>query len=843
MDSDVFDKFTKNARTVLIEAEKISKSKREQLSSGHILLAVVKIPGTLSRDILYEYAITAEQIELLSSLAPKKMGRVGAALHDESKKIISSAFDIAAKYGHFNVDTEHLLLAIVSDNTYQAYDLIAKTGVDPVVIKNQLENIFRDLSEMDKLIREQAVTRIQADSDRTQDFVEGEVTSEPALPPSPGIAPTRPKQNLLDFFGINLVEKAKKGEVDPVYGREDEISRAIRIILRRTKNNPIFIGEPGVGKTAIVEGLAKLIADGNVPHMLSGKKIIQLDLGLLVAGTMYRGQFEERLKRVIQEISKDKNIILFIDEIHSIVGTGSAEGSMDAANLLKPALAKGEVRLIGATTIEEYRKFIEKDPALERRLQMIMVREPSKKEAVKILEKIRALYEKHHRVKISDEAIAAAVTLSDRYQREKFLPDKAIDLIDEAASQKSIDLHNSSDAGKILKVREEIEKTILQKENLITQEKFEQAAKAKEEELRLKEKEAKLLKEKSQHSKAALVTEDDVAKIISQNTNIPIGNLQTSEKKRFVKIGAVLSQFIAGQENAIEQISKAIQINRSGIREQNKPIGSFIFLGPSGVGKTEVAKVLAEKFYMDKKSLIKIDMSEFMEKHNIAQLTGAPPGYVGYEDAGKLTEKVRRNPYSIILFDEIEKAHPEVFNILLQILDEGTLTDAKGKTVDFRNTIIIMTSNIGLEEYRSIKKIGFELTDASASEQDSLADILSEKLFDVFRPELINRIDKIVVFDPLSKANLKKIARIQLQKLAKRLEARNIHFEFSQSLVDILIMSCDDQALGARPLIREISEKIEGEISEKILSGQINDGDNLIATEKNGSIRITKAGK
>lgn len=843
MSSDVFDKFTKNARTVLVEAEKISKQSREQLASQHILLAIVKVPGTLSKDILNEYSITSEQIELLSSLESKRLTRVSATLHDESKQVISESFRIAANFGHFNVDTEHLLLAMVSNNSLKAYNLIAKTGVDPAVIKNQLTNIFRDLAEMDELIKEQAMTRFQAENNNNDEFMEGNIGNEHITPMPQGIRPQKPKQKLLEYFGINLVEKAKRGEVDPLQGRENEIIRAIRIILRRTKNNPIFVGEPGVGKTAIVEGLASLIAKGNVPEPLLKKKIVQLDLGLLVAGTMYRGQFEERLKKVVQEVREDKNTILFIDEIHSIVGTGSAEGSMDAANLLKPALAKGEIRLIGATTVDEYRKFIEKDPALERRLQMITVKEPTKSETIKILKEIREIYEKYHKIKISDEAIEAAVVLSDRYQRDKFLPDKAIDLIDEAASQKSIDVQGDNNQKKLRKIKEDIEKAILLKESLITQEKFEEAAKAKEEEVKLKEKERKILETKPRSSFLATINDEDIARIISQATNIPIGNIETSEAKRYLKVEEVLSKYIAGQEKAVKEISKAIKINRSGIREQNKPIGSFIFLGPSGVGKTEVAKVLAEKFYNDKKSLIKIDMSEFMERHTVSQLTGAPPGYVGYEDAGKLTEKVKRNPYSIILFDEIEKAHPEVFNILLQILDEGTLTDSKGKSIDFRNTIIIMTSNIGLEEYRSIKKIGFDLNDENMLKDESLTNILSEKLFDVFRPELINRIDKAVVFDTLSQRDLKKIALIQLGKLKERLLAKAITFTYSNSVADILIKSCNDQSFGARPLIREISEKIESQISEKVLSGELKSGETISVNNENDTIRFTKTGK
>lgn len=840
MNKDVFDKFTKNARTILIEAEKISGEQDEPLSSTHILLSITKVPGTLSRDILLEYSINYEQIQLLSSIEKVGSKNRAAIISDETKKIIGDAFKVAAEFSHYNIDTEHLLYAMVSDPSYRAYSLILKTGVNPTIIKNQLKSIFRDLADMDELIKEQAMSRFKLDEKETDEISENKFISDQPPMPSQGIRTNSAKQKLLEYFALDLVKKAKNGEIDPVYGRDIEINRAIRILLRRNKNNPIFVGEPGVGKTAIVEGLSRRIASGAVPEQLLSKRILQLDLGLLVAGTMYRGQFEERLKKVIQEVSADKNIVLFIDEIHSIVGTGSAEGSMDAANLLKPALSKGEIRLIGATTIDEYRKFIEKDPALERRLQMIMVREPSKEETIKILHEIKPLYEKHHQIKITDEAIEAAVIMSDKYQREKFLPDKAIDLIDEAAAEKNISSHSNKLQTPLNKIREQLEKTVLQKEELITEERFEEAARAKEEEIRLREREAKILSQIPQNNKSAYICEKDIARILSQATGIPSGNLEADEAKKFSKIEDILSEHIAGQGEAIHEIAKSLRRNRSGIREQNKPIGSFIFLGPSGVGKTEVARILAEHFYADSRSLIKIDMSEFMERHNVAQLTGAPPGYVGYEDAGKLTEKVRRNPYSIILFDEIEKAHPEVFNVLLQILDEGILTDSKGRAVDFKNTIIIMTSNIGLEEYKTIKKIGFDVSREDQGDQTPLKEVLSEKLFDVFRPELINRLDKVVVFDTLQEKDLIKIAGIQLSKLGKRLEGKGIKLSYSSTVLQALIKSCDDLTFGARPLIREIAERIESEISEMMLKRKVREGDSLKIDYQNDKYRFTK---
>jgi len=840
MNENVFGKFTKNAKTILAEAEKLAEERGEALSSTHILQCITHIKGTLARDILQEYSISSDEIEILNSVAgTKERARFGQQVLDEAKQVVIDSFKLAADFKHYNVDSEHILLSIVSNENCAGYKLINKIGVDPQIIKKQLQSIFKDLFEMDKLIKDQAVERFN--DPPAQPLFENE-ENHFANNQHEGLGALRTMGGSDKFFEeatIDLVKRAKMGQIDFVYGRDAEIKRCIRILMRRTKNNPVFIGESGVGKTAIVEGLAHKIANGKVPSELSQKKIISLDMGALIAGTIYRGQFEERLKKVLSHVKNNKDIIIFIDEVHSIVGTGSAEGSMDAANILKPALAKGEIRLIGATTTEEYRKFIEKDPALERRLQPIMVKEPEGPDAVKILKEIRPLYEKHHLVKISDDAIHASVELSQKYLKERYLPDKAIDLLDEASAEKKLSASFNLNDIKVKKLKAQIKKLEEQKEQLIVQEKFEAAAKIKEKEMQLKKKEGQLLNHSLEEKPKIIVEREDIANIVSQITGIPLGGIKTVELQKYKKIEEILKKNIAGQEEAIKELARVIKRNRSGIREQNKPIGSFIFLGPSGVGKTEIAKVLAEKFYLDKKSLIRFDMSEFSERHNVAQLTGAPPGYVGYEDAGKLTEKVRRNPYSILLFDEIEKAHFEVFNVLLQILDEGTLTDARGKTTDFKNTIVIMTSNIGLDEYKSIKKIGFKTDDDQKYKQ--IKGILSERVGEFLRPELINRIDKIIVFDTLSKNDLEKIALLNLEKLRKRLEEIQIDASFSKSVIVEILKTDFNAMFGARPMVREISEKIESQISELIISGDISKGDKVeIYIDKDGKLQHRK---
>ena len=816
MSDEIFNKLTRGSQKILKEAQRIAQSNSSPISTEYILLTIIEVPGTLSHDILREYDVNADQVRLAFSLDPKRFSRSSEKITRNAKQALKDAFRIAEEFGHYNIDTEHLLISLLSTSTFGSFKVIEKIGLDPLQIKNQLVNIFYDLGEMDEMIKRQT---IGPQPNRMEEFETGPDLPGP-VPPMPQMGPpaSYPRSKsakALDYFGTNLVEKARKGEIEPVIGRSTEMTRAIQMLLRKTKNNPVFIGDSGVGKTAIVEGLAQKIADKKVPHKLLGKKIYSLDMGLLIAGTMYRGQFEERLKKVLNEAKSDKDIIIFIDELHTIVGTGSAEGSLDAANLIKPALSKGELRLIGATTADEYRKNIEKDSALERRLQPILVRKPTVDETEQILQGIKSIYEKHHGLKIEKSALAAAAKLSEKYFRDRALPDKAIDLLDEAAASKVVSSPNAQ-SSEAKDISEKINRLTETKERLILEEKFEEAARAKQEETILREKE-----EKYQSKLNETVTDKDIARLVSSITGIPLGELIEEEAKRFLNLEAEISKYIVGQKEAIREISRALIRNRSGIRSQNRPIGSFIFMGPSGVGKTELARVLARHIYNRDSALIKIDMSEFMERHNLSRLTGSPPGYVGYEEAGRLTESVRKNPYSIILFDEIEKAHPEVFNIMLQILDEGKLTDATGREVDFRNTIVIMTSNIGLEEYKSISRVGFDLAEQNEEKISQLKGKVSEKIFQIFRPELINRIDKVIVFDPLLKDELYQIAQLKLDEISKRLKEQKIDVEFKSRLAKHLAQQKFDKAFGARPLIRYIEEKIEVFLSEKILAGKI----------------------
>lgn len=838
--SEIFDKFTKNARLVLTEAQKISQSLGSYITTESILLAITEIPGTLSHDILKEYSVNFDQVKMLISLENKQYsGRKKISEH--SRAVLKEAFRIASELGHYNVDCEHILIALLSNSDFGSYKFIQKVGVDPEHIRQQLLEIFRDLREMDDMIKHQTEPSAPSPVEPVP-----EISSEDAGPlasETPGQPFTSSffgkkktghiKKKAIDYFATDLVAKAKSGEIDPTWGREKEIERCIQILLRRTKNNPVFIGEPGVGKTAIAEGIATRIASGKVPEKLIDRKIYQLDLGLMVAGTMYRGQFEERLKKLIAEVKSDKRIILFIDELHSIVGAGSAEGSLDAANILKPALAKGEIRLIGATTDEEYRKYLEKDSALERRLQPILVSEPTVEETIEILRDLRTAYEKYHKIKITNEAIVAAANLSKKYITSRFLPDKAIDLMDEASSAKTIKVFGAGQSKKQLDLTRKLSEFNFEKERLIASEDFEGAAKIRDRELKIK-KELAQIKKGKKNSTDVKLTEKDIADLVSNITGIPSGDLSAEDTKKYLLLEKELSKYIAGQDKAIADLSRALRRNRSGIGREDKPIGSFIFLGPSGVGKTELARVLAKKIFLSEKALIKIDMSEFMEKHNISRLVGAPPGYIGFENAGKLTESVRLRPYSIVLFDEIEKAHPDVFNILLQIMDEGRLTDAKGKAVDFTNTIIIMTSNIGMDSYRKISKFGFSTEE---EEDDRLEAIIEKDLFDNFRPEFINRIDKIIIFKPLDKKGLSKIAQIQLSYLEERLNKLKIKMQYSQSVIKELLRGVDDKKFGARPLIKKITDLIEDKISDEIIANPKIKKIKIL-TNKSGKIQV-----
>ncbi|MBQ7661356.1 MAG: ATP-dependent Clp protease ATP-binding subunit, partial [Clostridia bacterium] len=643
-------------------------------------------------------------------------------------------------------------------------------------------------------------------------------------------------------YGRNLTALAKEGKIDPIIGRDDETERVIQILARRTKNNPCLIGEPGVGKTAVVEGLAQRIADGNVPEMLADKRIITLDISSMIAGAKYRGEFEERLKNVMQEVADKKDIILFIDEIHTLVGAGAAEGAMDAANILKPALSRGEMQLIGATTIDEYRKNIEKDAALERRFQSVMVGEPTQEEAVQILMGLRDKYEAHHKLKISDEAIEAAVKLSARYINDRFLPDKAIDLIDEAAAR--LRISSVTAPPDVRATEKELAKVSRNKEEAIKAQNFEEAAALRDKEHTLKE---QLESEKSAwqasgEGTALVVEKSHIADIVTSWTGIPVKQLESEESKKLLHLDEILKSRIIGQDKAVDTIAKAIRRGRMGLKDPRRPLGSFIFLGPTGVGKTELTKALANVMFGDDNAMIRIDMSEYMEKHSVSKLIGAPPGYVGYDEAGQLTEKIRRKPYSVVLFDEIEKAHPDVFNIMLQILDDGVLTDAQGRKVDFKNTIIIMTSNVGAAAITDkTKSLGFTTAATVEAEHQSMEDNVMRALKETFKPEFLNRLDDIIVFNRLSDENIKAIAALMLGDLKGRIEALGIHITFDDSVISYIAKKGFDPLYGARPLRRAITNYIEDSFSEAMLEGTVKSGDTVLASMDGDVVRYQKA--
>ncbi len=795
MDEKIFEKFSESARAILVSAQQLAESMNSPIGSEHVLLALVINRGTFANEILREYDINLDQIRLILSLQPMSTQSGHGALNDDARFLLMSAIKLAAQANHVSVDAEHLLLAMVSDQKQLAYEVIERLGVNPEHIHKQIQSLFNEIAEIDQLVK-------QGDK--------GPKKTPKGKP--------KGKTPALDYFAVDLTKKAGHKELDPLVGRQKELDRVIQILSRRTKNNPILVGEPGVGKTAIVEGLAQRIISGDVPTQLLGKRLISLDLTLLVAGTMYRGQFEDRIKKILDEIKANGEIILFIDEIHTIVGAGSAEGSLDAANILKPALTQGWVRLIGATTHEEYRKHIKKDSAFERRLQQIQVDEPTPVESVAILEGLRPHYEKHHHVQITDEALKTAVDLSARYMTEQFLPDKAIDLIDEAAAathlKQSQQTMGASLARKIARLNRE-------KDQAVGDEKYQVASQLKEQIDDLEQRQTEY--EKTQKdSERPVIGDEAIARLVAQTTGVPVTNLLKDEKVRYLHLAEILKTQIIGQEEAVLKISQAVKRARTGIADPNRPTGSFIFLGPTGVGKTELAKILAKEVFGSPKALVKIDMSDLMERHNTSRLVGAPAGYVGYEDGGKLTEAIRRQPYAVVLFDEIEKAHPEVFNVLLQILDEGQLIDARGQAVNFRNTIIIMTSNLGMAELTRQAAIGFGAETQNEEERarkqyEAVKASVNKMLKEQFRPEFLNRLDHIITFQPLGKNELQKIVRLQIQKLIERLAERGYELTITESAIAHVAELGFDPNYGARPLRRAIAEHLELPLADYLL--------------------------
>ncbi len=814
---DIFERFSETARDVLRKSESIAKSMNSGIESQHVLLALSVTPGSLAYDILREHMISLDQIRLvlrLDGFQPTTQN----GLSEETKKVLQTASQKAAYFHHYTIESEHLLLGLVCDKNCVAYQVIERVGVNPAVIRTQIETLFDELLYIDDLVQ------LPNDGSDKKEVLEIELESmREKMQQQLTATKTGSKQSAtpaLDYFTTDLTALAKKGELDPVIGRDQEVYRAMQILCRRTKNNPILTGEPGVGKTAIVEGLAQRIVGGFVPLPLKDKRIASLDLALLIAGTTYRGQFEDRVKKVIDELIKVGDTILFIDELHTLVGAGSAEGSLDMANILKPALAKGRLRLIGATTNEEYRQHVEKDAALERRLQRIMVNEPTHEQTEEILKGIRARYESFHNVTITDDAITSAVNLSARYLNDRYLPDKAIDLVDEAAASLHLETITNPIQKEIIKLdqkRVELKRKI---EVLVAKDQYEQVGKLHAQELKIKD-EIKSLKAKlGAERELRTITSTDIAKIVAAWTGIPVLDLVKEERQRLLNLHQILKTRVVGQDEAIDKISKAIRRNKTGVSDPKRPLGTFLFLGPTGVGKTELARSLAELVFGKSEALIKIDMSEFMEKHNVSRLVGAPPGYVGYDDGGKLTEAVRKQPYSIVLFDEIEKAHPAVFNILLQIMEDGNLTDARGRLVNFRNTVIILTSNIGMADLTRQAAIGFHTpTDASQAEYQRVEHAVSKALKDTFQPEFLNRLDSTIIFKPLSKQTLIEIVSIHTNQLKERIKRDlGLELDIADAAKELIAEKGYDPEYGARPIRRAVMDLLQDPLAEAILS-------------------------
>ena len=812
-----FNGFTQKANEALNFAINSAENMgHTYIGSEHILLGVSKVGSGVAASVLSKNGVTADKIEgimrsTIGAGTPTKLSP--DYFTPRAKKVIEVAVTGCKNLNKKLVGTEHILIAILSEGDNYAIRFLKELGIDIAFLTSS------------------ALKASGIDFDNNEDGYSTQTTNNKKNEKN-----DKDKTPTLEKYGRDLTKEAKAGKLDPVIGRSSEIDRVIQILCRRTKNNPCLIGEPGVGKTAIAEGLALKLADGEIPELLKNKRIVSLDLTGMVAGTKYRGDFEERIKAVIDEVSGSDDIILFIDEVHNLIGAGAAEGATDAANILKPSLARGELQVIGATTLSEYRKNIEKDAALERRFQPVNVAEPSEEDAVLILKGLKDRYEAHHKVKITDDAIEAAVRLSARYITDRFLPDKAIDLIDEAGSK--ISLKNSEQPENIKQLEDEISRIEDEKNAAIANQQFEKAAELRDSENKLKEKlslENDNWKGNNSHY-VGEVGETEIAEIVSDWTGVPVTQLSEEESERLLRLEEVLHSRIVGQDEAVVSLSKAIRRGRVGLKDPNRPIGSFIFLGPTGVGKTELCKALAEAMFGSDNAIIRLDMSEYMEKHTVSRLIGSPPGYVGFDEGGQLTEKVRRNPYSVVLFDEIEKAHPEVFNILLQILDDGILTDSQGRRVNFKNTVIIMTSNIGARLITEKKaSFGFSAAENNA-EQDyaTIKGLVISELKKTFKPEFLNRVDDTVVFHKLNKADIKQISENLLKKLVDRLNAMEIEISFDDSAVTAVSEAGFDDVYGARPLRREIQNSIEDLISEKILDGSIKKGDKLVCSFLDG---------
>jgi ATP-dependent Clp protease ATP-binding subunit ClpC len=799
-----FNRFTERARKVILFAkEEAKRFNHDYIGTEHILLGLVKEGEGVAAAVLTSLGLDSEtirvEVERLVQPGPAKILANDIPFTPRAKKVIELAMDEARSLGHNYIGTEHLLLGLIHEGDGVASQVLLNMGLDLKSVRDEVLNLLGSSVP--------GYTSITGEAKRKKK------TKTPAL----------------DSFGRDLTEMASTDELDPVIGREKEIQRVIQILSRRKKNNPVLIGEAGVGKTAIVEGLAQKIIQGDIPETLKGKRLLILDLAMMIAGTKYRGQFEERIKAVMKEIKESPDVIVFIDEIHTLVGAGGAEGAIDASNILKPALQRGDIQCIGATTLDEYRKNIEKDPALERRFQPVMVDPPTVEETIEILKGLRDRYEAHHKVKFTDKALEAAAKLSDRYISARFLPDKAIDLIDEAGSKARLSTMVMPE--KLKGYEKNIEESKLEKEAAVKSQDFEKAARFRDQEKKTRQELEKQLQEwkNGQTHQETVVTDEEIAEIVSDWTGIPIVKVEEKESEKYLKLGESLKKRVIGQEEAIESIAHAVRRSRAGIKDPNKPIGTFIFMGPTGVGKTLLGQKLAEVMFGDEDAVIQLDMSEYMEKFNVSRLVGAPPGYVGYEEGGQLTEKVRRRPYAVVLLDEIEKAHPDVFNILLQVLDEGRLTDSYGRKVSFKNTILIMTSNIGANLLKKSGAIGFKTQEEEETYQDMKQRLLDE-VKKTFKPEFLNRVDEVIVFRDLTRENLKKIVEIEVKEVQNRLKEKGIEVALDDKAKEFLIEKGFDKAFGARPLKRTIQRYLENPLAEEILSGSYKEGSKIRTT-------------